>query len=101
MSTNQIRAHFATIDQLGADQNTLAGNVDNIRAQLRQHAQQALQTLDGGMGSQEHDACMREVDRLIDEYLQSTQNMRRSTDQVGQTFLAGGNQARTILGSGA
>lgn len=97
---NQIRAQFSTIDQLAADQNTLAGNVDAIRAQLRQHAQQALQTLDGGLGTEEHQACMTKVDQLIEEYIQSTQRMRGSTDQVGQAFLAGGNRARGILGSG-
>jgi uncharacterized protein YukE len=100
MPTNQIRAHFATIDQLAADQNALAGNVDGIRSQLRQHAQQALQTIDGGMGAEEHQACMHKIDQLIDEYLRSTHDLNRSTTMVGQTFLAGGNRARGILGSG-
>jgi hypothetical protein len=99
--SNQIRAHFATIDQLAADQNTLAGNVDGIRAQLRQHAQQALSTIDGGMGTEEHQACMAKVDQLIDEYIQSTRAMNSSTNTVGQTFLAGGNRARGIFASGA
>jgi hypothetical protein len=101
MNPNQIRAHLGTIETLAADQNAHAGNVDTIRATLRQHAQQALSTLDGGMGTEEHQACMAEVDRLIDEHIQSTQSLRRSTDQVGQTFLAGGTQAARILGSGA
>jgi uncharacterized protein YukE len=100
MATNQIRAHLGTIETLAADQNTHAGNVDGIRAALRQHAQQALHTLDGGMGAQEHQTCMAEVDRLIDEYLQNTQALRRSTDQVGQTFAAGGQQVRNLLASG-
>jgi hypothetical protein len=52
------------------------------------------------MGTEEHQACMAEVDRLIDEHIQSTQSLRRSTDQVGQTFLAGGHQARNLLASG-
>jgi uncharacterized protein YukE len=99
--SHTIRAHFGTIQQLAADQTTHAGNVDAIRAALRQHAQQALSTLDGGMGAEEHQACMDHVDRLIDEYIQSTHTMRRSTDQVEQTFLTGGTQVRTILGSGA
>lgn len=100
MSINQVRAHFGVIETLAADQNTHAGNVDTLRASLRQHAQQALGTLDGGLGTEEHQACMAEVDRLIDEYIQGTQTMRRSTDQVGQTFQAGGQQVRNILGAG-
>jgi uncharacterized protein YukE len=101
MTTNQIRADFGTLGQLAADQNTLAGNVDGIRAQLRGHAQQALQTIDGGMGADEHQACMLKVDQLIDEYIGTTHSMNRSTNQVGDTFLAGGNRARGILASGA
>jgi uncharacterized protein YukE len=100
MTTNQIRAHFGVIEGLAADQNTHAGNVDSIRATLRSHAQQALTTLDGGMGAEEHQACMDKVDQLIDEYIQSTHGIRRTTDQVSETFRAGGNQARTILSSG-
>lgn len=100
MNPNQVRAHLGTIETLAADQNSHAGNVDGIRATLRQCAQQALSTLDGGMGSSEHQACMVEVDRLIDEYIQNTQSMRRSTDQVGQTFTAGGYQVRNLLSSG-
>lgn len=98
--THQVRAHLGTIETLAADQNTHAANVDGIRATLRQHAQQALGTLDGGMGTEEHQACMAEVDRLIDEYLQNTQSLRRSTDQVGQTFAAGGQRVRSLLASG-
>jgi uncharacterized protein YukE len=98
--THQVRAHFGTIETLAADQGTLAGNVETIRAELRQHAQQALNTLDGGMGAEEHQACMEQVDRLIDEYIQSTQSMQRTTTQVGDTFQAGGQRARNILGSG-
>jgi len=100
MSTHQIRAHFGTIETLAADQNSHAGNVDTIRATLRQHAQQALTTLDGGMGTAEHQACMAEVDRLIDEHIQHTHALRRSTDQVGQTFAAGGQRVRNLLGAG-
>lgn len=98
--SHPIRAHFGTIETLAADQGTLAGNVETIRAELRQHAQQALNTLDGGLGADEHRACMEHVDRLIDEYIQSTQNMQRTTNQVGDTFLAGGQRARTVLGNG-
>jgi hypothetical protein len=100
MPTNQIRAHLGTIETLAADQGSHAGAVDSIRATLRRHAQQALTTLDGGMGTGEHQACMAEVDRLIDGYLQNTQSLRRSTDQVGQAFAAGGQQVRNLLASG-
>jgi hypothetical protein len=40
------------------------------------------------------------VDRLIDGYVQNTQSLRRSTDQVGQAFAAGGQQVRNLLASG-
>jgi uncharacterized protein YukE len=101
MNTNQVHANFRVIDQLAADQGSLAGNVEGIRSQLRKHAQEALGTLDGGMGTEEHEACMRKVDQLIDEYIRSTQDMQRTTGQVNQTMMNAGNRARSILGSGA
>ena len=101
MHTNQVHANFGTINQLAADQGALAGNVENIRATLRSHAQQALANLGGGVGTDDHDACMRQVDQLIDEYLSSTRDMQRTTTGVGDSFLAAGNRARTILRSGA
>jgi hypothetical protein len=101
MNPNQIHANFGTINQLAADQGAHAGNVEGIRATLRTHAQQALTNLGGGVGAEDHEACMAQVDRLIDEYLTSTRDMQRSTDSVGQTFHAAGSRARTILGSGA
>lgn len=100
MPSNQIRANFAAIEQLAADQGALAGNVENLRAQLRRHAQEALSALDGGMGSAEHQACMNKVDQLIDEFLTSTKQMQRSTGQVNESFQAAGHRAKTILGSG-
>lgn len=101
MAGNQIRADFATLDQLAADQGAHAGSVENYRATLRQHVVQALATLDGGMGTEEHQACMRKVDELIDAHIQATQGYQRTTGGVHETFLAGGRKAQSILGSGA
>lgn len=101
MNPNQIHANFGVIDQLGADQGAFAGNVEGLRAQLRNHAQQALSTLDGGMGSDEHALCMQKVDQLIDEYITSTKDMQRSTGTVNQTLFAGGQKAARLLGSGS
>lgn len=101
MNTNRVHAHFGTINQLAADQGTHAGNVESIRAALRNHAQQALTQLGGGVGTEDHEACMAQVDRLIDEYLTSTRDMQRSTDGVGQNFQSAAFRARNILGSGA
>jgi hypothetical protein len=100
MPTHQIRAHLGTIEALAADQLAHAGTVDGIRAALRQHAQQALAALDGGMGSEEHRACLAEIDRLVEEHLQQTQAVRHSTEQVGQVFAAGGQQVRRLLAAG-
>jgi uncharacterized protein YukE len=98
---DRIRAQFSTIDQLAADQNAHAGNVEGYREALRQQAMQALNTLDGGMGTEEHQACMRKVDELIDEHIRNTHGMQRTTTQVNDTFRQGGQTARSILGSGA
>jgi uncharacterized protein YukE len=100
MAVNQIRAEFGTIDQLAADQGAYGGDVEGVREALRTQAMNALGVLDGGMGTEEHQACMTKVDELIDEYIRETQQMQRSTNEVGQTFLAGGTRARGILGSG-
>lgn len=101
MSSYQVRADFATIDQLAADQGTHAGNIENYRTALRQHAIQALATLDGGMGTEEHQACMRKVDELIDEHIRATQSFQTTTGTVHDTFRQGATTARGILGQGA
>jgi len=101
MAGNQIRADFSTLDQLAADQGSHAGTIENYRATLRQHALNALSTLDGGMGTEEHNACMRKVDELIDEHIRATQSFQRTTGNVHDTFRQGGQTARSILGSGA
>jgi hypothetical protein len=101
MAGNQIRAEFATLDQLAADQGAHAGSIENYRATLKQHAVQALGTLDGGMGTEEHQACLRKIDELIDSHIQATQSYQQSTGSVTDSFLAGGRRAQSILGSGA
>jgi uncharacterized protein YukE len=101
MAGNQIRAEFGTLDQLAADQGTHAGTIENYRATLRSHAMQALGTLDGGMGTEEHQACMRKVDELIDEHIRATMQFQKTTGTVHDTFRQGGQMARSILGSGA
>jgi hypothetical protein len=100
MAGNQVRAEFATLDQLAADQGTHAGSVEGYRAALRQHAMTALENFAGGMGAEEHQACMRKVDQLIDEHIAATQSYQRSTGQVNETFMAGGRNARSILAAG-
>jgi hypothetical protein len=97
---SQLRADFGTLDQLAADQGTHAGTIEGYRDALRQAAAQALNTLDGGIGADEHAACMRKVDELIDEHIRATQSFQRSTHDVHDTFRQGANTARNILASG-
>jgi uncharacterized protein YukE len=97
---NQIRADFGVLDQLTADQGNHAANIENYRQMLRQKVEQALSTLDGGIGSEEHEACMKKVDQLIDEHITATQQFKQSTSNVGDTFLQAGQTVRQILGSG-
>jgi hypothetical protein len=101
MAGNQIRADFATLDQLAADQGAHAGSVEDYRAALKQQAVQALGNLDGGLGTQEHQECMRKIDELIDQHIQATQSYQQSTGSVNDTFMAGGRRVQSILGSGA
>jgi hypothetical protein len=101
MGGNQIRAEFGTLDQLAADQGSHAGTVDEYRANLLAHASAALGTLDGGMGSDEHEACMRQVETLVNEHIAATYGFQRSTDGVHEQFVSGGTRARNILGSDA
>lgn len=96
----QIRAEFAAIDQLAADQGTHAGSVEGYREALRQHASVALGTLDGGMGTEQHRACMAKVDALIDAHIGATQGFRSSTHNVNDVMLGGGKRAETRLASG-
>lgn len=101
MSGTSIRADFGVLDQLAADQSTHAGTVEGYRETLRRHAAQAIANFGGGMGEQEHQACMQQVDRLIDEHIRNTQQFKGSTTQVHETFQQAGQMARSILGSGA
>lgn len=101
MSNNQIRADFGTLDQLAADQGTHAGTIEGYRETLRQLALQALGTLDGGMGAEEHQACMRRVDELIDEHIAATRTFQGTTGTVHDTFLQAGQHARRMFSSGA
>lgn len=100
MNGGQIRADFGVIDQLGADQRSHMGNVEGTKAQLMSAVSGALGALDGGMGTEEHQACMRKAEGIIDDYIGSQQTMNRSTNQVGETFLGAGMRTRGILGQG-
>ncbi|BCJ37074.1 hypothetical protein Athai_45770 [Actinocatenispora thailandica] len=97
---HQIRAEFGTIDQLAADQSGHAGNIEGLRATLKSHVSKALNTLDGGMGTDEHQACMRKADELIDEYINNTHQFQRTTTQVGDTHLQYATRAVNMLSSG-
>lgn len=96
----QIRAEFATIDQLAADQGTHAGNIEDLRATLKSHVTQALDNFAGGLGQDEHAACMAKADQLIDEYINNMRQFQGTTTQVNETFQQGGRQAQTTLAAG-
>ncbi|HZN70985.1 MAG TPA: hypothetical protein VFC00_04775 [Micromonosporaceae bacterium] len=97
----QLRAEFATIDQLAADQGSHAGNIESLRATLRAHVSTALDNFAGGLGQAEHTACMAKADQLIDEYIENVRTFQSTTNRVNDTFQHGGRQAQNILGSGA
>jgi uncharacterized protein YukE len=97
----QLRAEFATIDQLAADQGSHAGSIEDLRATLRSYVTTALDNFAGGLGQEEHNACMAKADQLIDEYIQNMRQFQGTTNRVNDTFMHGGRQAQNILGSGA
>jgi uncharacterized protein YukE len=97
----QLRAEFATIDQLSADQGAHAGNIEGLRATLRSHVAKALDNFAGGLGQEEHSACMAKADQLIDEYITNMRKFQGTTNRVNDTFMQGGRHAQTILGSGS
>lgn len=97
----QLRAEFATIDQLAADQGSHAGNIEGLRATLKAHVAKALDNFAGGLGQDEHNACMAKADQLIDEYIQNMTKFQGTTNQVNDTFMQGGRAAQNTLGSGA
>lgn len=97
----QLRAEFSTIDQLAADQGSHAGNIEGLRATLKSHVSQALDNFSGGLGQEEHHACMAKADQLIDEYIQNMQKFQGTTGQVNESFMQGGRRAQSTLASGA
>jgi hypothetical protein len=101
MAGNQIRAEFGTLEQLAADQGAHAGSIADYRDTLRTLAVSALDDLAGGMGTDEHQACMRKIDELIDEHITTTHGFQRSTNDVHDTFRQGGQSFRSILGQGS
>jgi uncharacterized protein YukE len=96
----QLRAEFATIDQLAADQGSHAGNIEGLRATLKAHVSRALDNFAGGLGQEEHAACMTKADQLIDEYIENMRKFQGTTNQVNDIFQQGGRKAQQILGSG-
>jgi uncharacterized protein YukE len=96
----QLRAEFATIDQLAGDQGTHAANIEELRATLKAHVSRAIDNFAGGMGQDEHSACMAKADQLIDEYIQNMQKFRSTTGQVNETFMQGGQRAASTLAAG-
>lgn len=97
----QIRADFSTLEQLSSDQSSTAGNVDDLRSQLQGHVSQALGQLDGGMGSEEHQACMNKANQMIEEHVQGLRTFQSSTQNVNETFQGAGRNAQNMLASGA
>lgn len=99
--THQLLANYGMIDQAGADIGSHAGNIDAYKAQLKAEAARALGNFGGGVGTEQHNAAMREVDRLVDEHVQNVRQHQTSTSNAGQTFQGAGRRMQGILGSGA
>jgi uncharacterized protein YukE len=101
MSSGSIRAEFGTLDQLSADQGGHAGNIEGLRGELKAQVSKAIDNFGGGMGQEQHQACMLKADQLIDEYINGIRQFQGSTNNVNETFQAGGQRAQSILASGA
>lgn len=97
----QLRADFAILDQAQADQGAHAGNIDGLKGALMAHVARALDNFGAGIGTEEHQICMRKAEQLIDEYIAGTRQFQNTTGQVNQTFQSGAQRARAILASGA
>jgi hypothetical protein len=89
MSHDNIYADFDVLDQLAADQGAHAGTIEGYRETLRQHVMGALDTLSGGVGTDEHAACMRKVDELVDMYIARTASFQVTTGDVDETHRVG------------
>lgn len=101
MSGGKIHADFGGIEQLSSDQGATAGQVEDLRSTLLGHVSRALSQLDGGMGTDEHQACMRKADELINQHINDLHTFRRSTNNVNETFQSHGQAARNILAAGS
>ena len=100
MASSSIRADFGVIGDLSSAQGGHAGNIEGLRATLKSQVSKALDNFGGGMGQEQHQACMVKADQLIDEYINNIRGFQNSTNQVNDTFQAGGNRAQSILASG-
>jgi hypothetical protein len=100
MSNDGIYADFGVLDQLGADQGAHAGAVEGYREMLRQHVMGALGTLAGGVGTDEHAACMRKVDQLVDSHIAGTASFQRTTGEVDERHRLGLDLATRQLTDG-
>ena len=99
--TYQLRADMGTIDQASGDLATYAGAIEDYRESLRAEAMKALGNFGGGAGSQEHEAAMRVVDRLVEEHVASVRRQRDGAVAAGDTFAAAAARMRSVLSTGA
>ena len=100
MSAGRINVDFGVVEQLVADQITHASDVDDLRSTLLQRVSAALSQIEGGMGADEHAACMSIADSLITRYCEGTGEYQRGTELAGETYLDGGTRAANVLSRG-
>ncbi|MBW9213411.1 WXG100 family type VII secretion target [Mumia sp. zg.B53] len=98
--TYQLRVDHAAIEQAGADLGSYAGTIEDYRDSLRAEAARALGVFGGGVGSEEHEAAMRVVDRLVEEHVASVREQRTGVGEAGDTFVSAGARMRAVLGAG-
>lgn len=101
MSDMQLRADYGQMDQGSADIGSQAGNVEEYKAQLKAEAGKALGNFGGGVGSDLHQAAMVQVDKLVDEHVQSLQQQKGGLTNATETFQGAGAKMKGILASGA
>ncbi|MGH1565681.1 hypothetical protein [Mumia sp. DW29H23] len=99
--SDELRVDQKTLEQAGTDLAGYAGSLEDYRASLRAEAMTALGVLGGGVGSEEHGAAMRFVDRLVDEHVASVRAQRTGVGDAADTFRAAGTRMRSLLGTGA
>lgn len=97
----QLVMNHGLIDEGASHAGSEAGNMETFRADIKSECQRVLANFGGGAGSEQHNAVMREVDRLIDEHVNALNSNKTGLGNASGTAVATGRRISANMGQTA